>query len=102
MKRLITAVCASILVSATPAMADGGHGYGYSKHESKHAEKAWKKERKAWEQQQKHWAKHGHHHAHVVNSYYYAAPPVVYYPQPAPVRYSQPPRLQVVLSLPLN
>lgn len=99
MKRMVTALFSTVLFATSPAWAGGGHGYG--KHESKHAEKAWKKDHKAWEKQQKYWAKHGNYHdAYVVTPYYYRAPAVIH-SYAAPVRYTPQPRVQVVLSLPL-
>lgn len=87
MKRIATAVFASLLLAASPVFAHGGHGH--DKHHDKHAEKEWKKERKAWEKEQKHWAKHGRAYSEreIVHNYYYPAPRVVehryYAEQPA-------------------
>ena len=90
MKRLVTALFASLLVASSPAWAGGGHGHGHGhgKHAGKHAEKEWKKERKEWRKEQKHWAKHGRHFEdRQVVHYYQPAPRVVehhYYSYSAP------------------
>ena len=90
MKRLVTALFASLLLASSPGWAgdDHGRGHGHGKHWNKHAEKEWKKERKEWRKEQKHWAKHGRH---------YDDRQVVHYYQPAPrviehhhYRYSEP------------
>lgn len=77
MKRLMSAVFASVLLATAPAFAGGGHGH--DKHHDKWEQKQSKKDRKAWEKQQKHWAKHdrGFREREVVNNYYYPAPQVV-------------------------
>jgi hypothetical protein len=84
MKRLMSAVFASLLFATAPAFAGGGHGdgddHGDDKHYEKWEQKHAKKDRKAWEKQQKHWAKHdrGFREREVVNNnYYYPAPQVV-------------------------
>ena len=91
MKRLVTALLASLLFASSAGWAGGGHGHGHGhgKHWNKHAEKEWKHERKAWKKEQKHWAKHGRHfdNREVVH-YYQPAPRVVehhHYSYNAPV-----------------
>jgi hypothetical protein len=75
MKRLVTAVFASLLLVTSPVWAGGGHG----KHDDKHAEKEWKKERKAWDKYEKHRDKYARRYDErpVVQNYYYPAPRVV-------------------------
>ena len=77
MKRILSAIFASLLLATAPAWAGGDHGNG--KHHDKWEQKQWKKDRKAWEKEHKHWAKHGHavREREVVNNYYYPAQPVV-------------------------
>jgi hypothetical protein len=109
MTRLMTSICAALMIVATPALAGHGHGYGHDKHAYKHMQK-----------QQKHWAKHQkrhgsyHHGGPVVHQYYHAPvrPRVVeYHHYPAsrvmhhhyvetviyPQPYAPPPGVHVVL-----
>jgi len=101
MKRVLTALFVTALLSAPAAWAHDDHGHGRG--HDKHGWKEWKHERHEWDKRQRWEARHGYYYQQpqVVQQYYYQ-PPVVYQQPVYQPYYAGPPELSFNFRVPLN